>query len=189
MEVPEKQQLSYLSNQRDRPYVYETMIDVLWRRTEKFPDKEIFIQHDIDGFRKAITYKELMRKVLKFSKFLISKGIKKGDHIAMFGPNSIEAVIAQFAIVMAGGVAVNLAMSIKDGLDVLNIFLETNCTAFVIDPGRKMELQEPIIQLLKTLKENTQKASPNLNNERDSPLIVLLRAWMVPLITPPYRRY
>ncbi|KAK3094536.1 hypothetical protein FSP39_002997 [Pinctada imbricata] len=176
MEVPKKQHLSYLSNPRDRPYVYETMIDVLWRRTEKFPNKEIFVQHDIDGFRKAITYKELMQHVLKFSKFLISKGVKKGDFVALFGPNSIEVVIAQFAIMMAGAVAVNVAMSIKDGSDVLNIFLETDCKAFLFDPGRKMELHDPILQLLKTLKEKNPKVPPVSNDGDSDPLIVLLRA-------------
>lgn len=50
----------------------------------------------------SITYSELLKKVCKFSNYLVSRGLKKGDRIAIYMPVTIDLVIAMLASVRIG---------------------------------------------------------------------------------------
>ena len=65
----------------------------------KFPDKEALI---CDG--KRFTYTEIEYLTNQLAQALIAQGINKGDRIAIYLANSVEAVVAIFAVLKAGGV-------------------------------------------------------------------------------------
>ena len=111
---PAKKRLSYISRQRFSPFIYETVIDVIFRMVDRFPDKEVLIRHDIDDHRETITFKALKANSMQLAKFLVSKGVKRGDCVAIFGPNTIEWVVGELAIILAGGTAVHLSTSDTD---------------------------------------------------------------------------
>jgi long-chain acyl-CoA synthetase len=53
-----------------------------------------------------ITYQEMDKKTDQFAAGLVSLGIKKGDRVGIFMPNSPQFIIAYFGILKAGGVVV-----------------------------------------------------------------------------------
>lgn len=71
---------------------------------------------------KAITYGEFQNLTNKVSKGLISKGIKKGEHVGILVDNSINWVTAFYAICNIGAVAVllNIELSSEEFLYAIN---------------------------------------------------------------------
>ena len=55
--------------------------------------------------RKKYTFKEVEKSVDYYCHYLVSKGVKPGDHVALLGMNSFNWLIAFFAIVKVGAVA------------------------------------------------------------------------------------
>ncbi|WP_040981756.1 long-chain-fatty-acid--CoA ligase [Oceanobacillus jeddahense] len=55
---------------------------------------------------KEMTYKELYEEAKKAANYLQSIGIRKGDRVAIFLPNTPQSVISYYGILMAGGIAV-----------------------------------------------------------------------------------
>lgn len=51
-----------------------------------------------------ITYRELLRRVCKFANVLKSKGVQKGDMVALYMPMILELVVAMFACARLGAV-------------------------------------------------------------------------------------
>src|SRR5690348_7309037 len=70
----------------------------------RFPDKPALIEID----RLALTYAELNAGVNRLAHHLAAQGIRKGDHVAVLSDNSIEHMIALYAIAKAGAVSVAL---------------------------------------------------------------------------------
>ncbi|RWS13674.1 Acetyl-coenzyme A synthetase-like protein [Dinothrombium tinctorium] len=56
--------------------------------------------------KKVITYSQLKDYVCKFANALLSKGIKKGDHVAIYMPVTIELVVAMLACARIGAIHV-----------------------------------------------------------------------------------
>ncbi|SMD08259.1 long-chain acyl-CoA synthetase [Desulfocicer vacuolatum DSM 3385] len=69
--------------------------------TEKFPDKTALI---FQGY--SLTFMELSDMVAKFAAALKDQGIGKGDSVAILLPNVIPCVVAYYAILKIGAVAV-----------------------------------------------------------------------------------
>ncbi len=76
---------------------------------EDFPDKLALVL-DTNSFDKIakVTTRELGELTDKFSAFLVDRGIKKGDKVAVFLPNMIEFVVAYYGILKAGAIVVSL---------------------------------------------------------------------------------
>ncbi|MBW2605370.1 MAG: long-chain fatty acid--CoA ligase [Deltaproteobacteria bacterium] len=75
--------------------------NVLERTAGKFPDKMALL---FEGYK--VTYRELNNTVNRFASALNSIGIKEGDRVAILLPNLIPCVVAYYAILRIGGIAV-----------------------------------------------------------------------------------
>ena len=75
----------------------------------------------IVDLRESITYGEFRAAVAGFAAHLHDRGLAKGDRVALWGYNSANWLVAFFAIVRAGGVAllVNYSMGIGDAANLL----------------------------------------------------------------------
>jgi len=73
--------------------------DVLERTVKKYGKKEALI---FQGFR--MDYNGLNDVVNRLAYFLVSKGIKKGDVVAILLPNMIQTVAAYYAVLKIGGI-------------------------------------------------------------------------------------
>ncbi|XP_048740746.2 medium-chain acyl-CoA ligase ACSF2, mitochondrial-like [Ostrea edulis] len=152
-------EFSYLCTPRTTPFNYKTIPRVFNEITTSFPDQEILIYRGMDGTRESLTCRQLQTQATKLADYLITKGVKKGDKIALAGPNTLEWVIAELAIIMAGGVVVHVSFSITNAKDVYEIVSFAECIAFLIDPGKRDEYLDIILQLNVYLREKANVSS------------------------------
>jgi len=89
----------------------------IFNETKFFPDSKINYAENIlkkktndcainflseTGFEESITWKDLYEKVCKFSSYLKTLDLKKGDRVAAYVPNKIESVISFLACAKNG---------------------------------------------------------------------------------------
>ncbi|MBN1872931.1 MAG: AMP-binding protein [Anaerolineae bacterium] len=100
--------------------------DFLENSAEQYPDKVALI---CDGQR--LTYQEIDAQANRLAHALIAQGVQRGDRVVIYMPNTVEVVIAIFAILKAAGIFVVVNATTKQ--DKLEYILN-NCraTAWVI---------------------------------------------------------
>jgi long-chain acyl-CoA synthetase len=95
--------------------------DFLQNSAERFPDKIALV---CDGQR--LTYAEIEARANRLAHALIAHGVRRGDRVVVYMPNSVETVVAIYGILKAAGtfVVVN-ATTKRDKL----IYVLNNCRA------------------------------------------------------------
>jgi len=83
--------------------------EFLERTVSERPDKTALVFGD-----QRVSYKELDAMAARFAGALERQGIRKGDRVVIVTPNSVEAIVAIFGILKAGGVFLVLHHSIKE---------------------------------------------------------------------------
>jgi len=58
--------------------------------------------------RQAYSYGQLQKSVNRIAAFLVKEGLRPGDLVALYVPNSPEWIVAYYGIIRAGGVALCL---------------------------------------------------------------------------------
>ncbi|XP_048742758.2 medium-chain acyl-CoA ligase ACSF2, mitochondrial-like [Ostrea edulis] len=169
-------EFSYMCVPRTIPYKYKTITQVFREITTSFPNKEIIINRGIEGNRESLTCRQLQSQATKLAGYLVMKGIKKGDKIALSGPNTLEWVIAELAIIMAGAVVVHTSFSNTDARDVYEIVSIAECKAFLIDPGRKDEYVDMILQLIALVRRQHPSKDGTEEGLDDLPLVLLRKS-------------
>jgi long-chain acyl-CoA synthetase len=83
------------------PYPQVPLFNLLEQAAQKYPDKPCTI------FKGAkISFREMNETTDKIAGALASLGVKKGDRVGLFMPNTPQFVMAYFGILKAGGVVV-----------------------------------------------------------------------------------
>lgn len=104
--------------------------DFLRNASERTPDKIALI---CEGQR--LTYVEIDQRSDRLAAAFIAHGIRRGDRIALFMPNSIEMVIGIFAILKAGGVFVVINHTTKRH-KLAYIVQDCRAKALIVDQHR-----------------------------------------------------
>jgi long-chain acyl-CoA synthetase len=86
---------------RDPDFEKITMPEVLTRTAERFPEVTALI-----FMGKKMAYRELEALVNRFAKALTAIGVKAGDKVSLLLPNMPQFVIANYAVLRIGAVAV-----------------------------------------------------------------------------------
>ncbi|XP_037547592.1 medium-chain acyl-CoA ligase ACSF2, mitochondrial [Nematolebias whitei] len=96
---------SYAHGTSSTPLRCETVAEALRNTVERWPDREamVFVQ---DGVRK--TFAEFQEDVDRAAAGLLALGLTKGDRLGMWGPNTYEWVLFQFATAKAGIILVSV---------------------------------------------------------------------------------
>ncbi|KAL3051844.1 hypothetical protein OYC64_001967 [Pagothenia borchgrevinki] len=96
---------SYAHGTTTTSLLHSTVGDSLLRTVERFPDREAvaFVQ---DGVRK--TFAQLQKDVDQAAAGLLALGLQKGDRLGMWGPNTYEWILFQFATARAGIILVSV---------------------------------------------------------------------------------
>ena len=81
---------------------YNSILDLFDHSREKYRDQTAYI-----NFGRELTYGELDRRSRDFAAWLQSKGMRKGDRIALMMPNILQYPVAVFGAMRAGMVIVN----------------------------------------------------------------------------------
>ena len=82
-------------------YEQTCLPEFLERSAAKFPDQMAL---SFQGYE--VTYRQLREMVDRFATCLVDFGIRKGDSVALLLPNVIPCVVAYYAVLKIGGIAV-----------------------------------------------------------------------------------
>lgn len=82
--------------------------DIARLGAKRYPERTALILGN-----KTLTYKQLNQKINQLAQGLLSQGIKPGDRVALLGMNSIDWIVANFAITKCGGVVTALNFRYK----------------------------------------------------------------------------
>ncbi|XP_075034009.1 medium-chain acyl-CoA ligase ACSF2, mitochondrial isoform X1 [Mixophyes fleayi] len=118
---------SYVHGTSDLPLTSRTVQQCLYDTTQRFPDEEAVVVVQ-SAVRK--TFSQLSKDVETMAAGLLALGLKKGDRLGMWGPNSYEWIVVQYATAQAGIilVSVNPAYQAKELEYVLR---KVGCSALV----------------------------------------------------------
>jgi long-chain acyl-CoA synthetase len=84
----------------------------------RYPERTCFTIYEPD--RISLNYTEALRRVQALARWLYSKGIRKGDRLAVTGKNSPEWTVAYLGILFAGAIVVPIDYQLKtDEIDLL----------------------------------------------------------------------
>jgi long-chain acyl-CoA synthetase len=85
----------------------DTIPHLLWRNVKRYGDRVALRQKDF-GVWQEISWKEYGQHVRHFCLGLIGLGLKRGEHVSIFGENNPEWLYADLATQSAGAVAVGV---------------------------------------------------------------------------------
>ncbi|KAJ8298633.1 hypothetical protein KUTeg_022693 [Tegillarca granosa] len=150
---------------------YATITDHLINDLENTKDRIVAVQREPDDVRRFLTKGKLVDNAELLSKYLIQSGIKKGDKVCILGPNTLEWIIGEVAILLSGAVSVHLTINTKDMEKNWKLINSVNCKALLLDPGMKNEQEHVIAALL----EKKKFSDSGIPEDSTLPFIVLLR--------------
>jgi amino acid adenylation domain-containing protein len=103
----------------------------------KFPSKIALVAGSVRH-----SYQEIYRSAYNLAGYLATKGLKKGDRVAVYLPNSANAVISIFGILEAGGCFVVINPTIKE--PKLRHILSNSESKFIITDITRKELVQKV---------------------------------------------
>ncbi|MBC7249489.1 MAG: AMP-binding protein [Anaerolineae bacterium] len=119
--------------------------EFLEHSADKYPDKTALIVED-----KRWSYAEIESMSNRLAHALIEHGVQRGDRVAIYLPNSLEAVVGIFATLKAGGIFTVINSTTK--FDKL-IYILNNCRATaLITGGRGGKLTTKVRDAVPSLK-------------------------------------
>ena len=84
-----------------RPQAWDTIPEMVLSTADRFGDAEAIVDGDL-----RLTFNELTDKIRTAAGAYVAAGVKHGDRVAIWAPNSAEWIIAAFGLLSAGGVLV-----------------------------------------------------------------------------------
>jgi long-chain acyl-CoA synthetase len=119
--------------------------DFLHHSAQRLPDKVALV---CDG--QHLTYAEIDRMANRLANALIEHGVRRGDRVAIYLNNSIEAVVSIFATLKAGGVFVVVNHTTKR--DKLTYVLKNCRASALLTQARKTSLAHQVMAGAPSLK-------------------------------------
>jgi fatty-acyl-CoA synthase len=102
--------LSYVHGPGTTPLLGHTIGESLNRAAAQFGDRDALVSCHQDV---RYTYEELLHEVNRAARALLWLGVERGDRVGMWGPNSAEWLITQFAAAKTGAILVNINPSYR----------------------------------------------------------------------------
>ncbi|MBV8347979.1 MAG: fatty acid--CoA ligase family protein [Mycolicibacterium sp.] len=108
---------------------WQTIPEMVLSAGERFGDAEAVV----DGGRR-LSFRELTDRVRRAAGAFASSGIRKGDRVAIWAPNSADWIIAAFGLVTAGGVLVPVNTRLRTG-EAADIIARSGAKAVLVEKG------------------------------------------------------
>lgn len=118
------------------PEAYSSVVDLIEENFAKYKNKGAF-----SCMGKTLTYGDIDRLSRQFGAYLISRGLKPGDRIALMMPNLLQYPIALFGALRAGLVVVN-TNPLYTPREMKHQFVDSGATAIVIAENFAHNLQQ-----------------------------------------------
>ncbi|XP_031845554.2 acyl-CoA synthetase family member 2 [Nomia melanderi] len=123
--------LSYISNGGSVPLIDVTVGQLMDTASERWPDKECLISVDQNV---RLTFSQLLRRADRFAAGLKKLGLRKGDRVGIWSPNTAEWLTTFWACLRAGFICVPLNSAYQ--LGEMTYCLEKVGIKAVISPDR-----------------------------------------------------
>ncbi len=98
-------------NESGKPYVSFKNINEMLSERLKMNGSDLFLRYRADGRYNDYTYESFLKKVSSLSEYLVSKGIKKENRVAVFSHNHSDTAVLYFAAWNIGAAVVPLNIS------------------------------------------------------------------------------
>ncbi|QFT89166.1 Long-chain-fatty-acid--CoA ligase [Bacillus sp. THAF10] len=133
--------------------IHKTIGQLLDETTDRYPDKDavVYVENNLRYSYRA--FQEICNQV---AKGLMSLGIKKGDHIAVWAANKPEWVITQFASAKIGAVLVTVNTSYQTKELEYLLRQSDSTTLLLMDEFKGVSYLDMIYSLCPELKEMAQ---------------------------------
>ncbi|XP_053309307.1 medium-chain acyl-CoA ligase ACSF2, mitochondrial [Spea bombifrons] len=133
---------SYVHGTCSLPLTSRTMQQCLAETTDRIPDHEalVFLQ---SGTRK--TFSQLSKDVETLAAGLLALGLKKGDRLGMWGPNSYEWILVQYASAKAGIILVSVNPAYQPN-EVEYVLRKVGCCALIFPSQFKTQKYYEILK-------------------------------------------
>ena len=161
--------------------------DKTFNKTQFFPDSKLNYAENIlkkktsevavsflseKGFEEEITWKHLYNSVCKFSGYLKSLGLKKGDRVAAYVPNKIETIIS-FLACAKNGVIWSSCSPDFGTQGVVDRFKQIQPTILITSDhyfynGKKIKILEKVKDILKEIPSIKKTLVFNYNQKETS---------------------
>ncbi|MBV9393701.1 MAG: acyl-CoA synthetase [Methylobacteriaceae bacterium] len=115
------------------PARYNIGVDVCDRWAARAPDQAAILEVNTRGDVTPIIYRELRKRSNRLANALASRGVKRGDRVAVLLPQTHQTAIAHIAIYKMGAIAVPLAAVF--GVDALEYRLRDAGVKAVVTSG------------------------------------------------------
>ncbi len=121
-----------------------TTCAVLEGTAAEYGDHAAYADRNGDGGWETLTWQQFRDKVLALAAGLVRLGLRPGDRVAMMLPNRIEHVLADQAVVHAGGVPVTIYATLA--ADQIK-YIATDCDVriAVLDGSAELTRWEPLL--------------------------------------------
>ncbi|MDR0639627.1 MAG: AMP-binding protein [Spirochaetaceae bacterium] len=102
----EREAYEYLGEYRGKDFAGEwpTLVEMLRITVKRHPKRPCFTIYEPD--RMSLNYEEAIARIEAVGRWLYSKGVRKGDKVALTGKNAPEWTVAYLGILFAGAVIV-----------------------------------------------------------------------------------
>ncbi len=135
---------SYTCGASSKPIIYETLGENFEGIVERFPDEEALVVCHQDV---RWSYAEFNRKIDDLAAGLLKLGIRSGDRVGVWGPNSSEWALTQMATAKIGAILVNINPAYR--LFELEYALKkSGCRAIISDEQFKSSKYLEMLQVL-----------------------------------------
>jgi fatty-acyl-CoA synthase len=144
---------SYYSGASSTQIIYQTIGDYLDHICQRFPDNEaLVVRHQNVRW----TYAEFKREIDRLTTGLLALGIQPGDRVGIWGPNSFEWALVQYATARIGAlmVCINPAYRLHELEYALN---KVECRAIVTAENFKTS---EYLQMLQELVPELESCAP-----------------------------
>ncbi|KAM3910050.1 medium-chain acyl-CoA ligase ACSF2, mitochondrial [Leptodactylus fuscus] len=133
---------SYVHGTGDLPLTSRTMQQCLQDTTERLPDEEaVVVVHS--ATRK--TFSQLSKDVETLAAGLLALGLKRGDRVGMWGPNSYEWVVVQYATAQAGLILVSVNPAYQSN-ELEYVLRKVGCSALIFPSQFKTQRYYEILK-------------------------------------------
>jgi len=141
--------------------MYESVPERLRKLSEADGDREAMVYYDKNLQRVAVTRKQLYEKSTALARVLMNEGLQNEAKVGFIMTNSINMLIANFAVVFAGGIPFFMGTNLRDGSDVIDIMSDMGCEMLFIDTDGE-DATWKIVETIWPVKAETSAAVPTL---------------------------
>ena len=143
-----------------------TLCGLLRATAEAHGDLPAYSDRDVDGAWETLSWQQFRGQVLQLAAGLVSLGLQPGDRVALMLPNRLEHVLADQAVVHAGGVPVTFYATLASD-QIRYVAADCDVRMAVLDGASELARWEPLRadlpSLDKVIVRDTAAAGPHLS--------------------------